>query len=198
MKIKSTRKLTCLAAIFVFLACTLPLHATSAADLVAEAQTLEQADPTPASEVSSGGTYYSAALINKAGAAGLLPYPTSLNFPAWPLGGNVWLLDDLSTSASAAPAGLRAMDDSGPPIPHIGSGGGTNTLEPGYGLPAFTTNELWLQILSATNDTANLVIHPPWDNAGDAYDLLYTTNLSPPVNWSWTLRTAAAVWSNDD
>src|ERR1035437_4628347 len=57
--------------------------------------------------------------------------------------------------------------------------------------PIATTNDLWLQILSmsVTNGTANLVIHPPWNVTNGVYDLLYCTNLAPPISWQWVLRT---------
>lgn len=57
--------------------------------------------------------------------------------------------------------------------------------------PIATTNDLWLQILSmsVTNGTANLVIHPPWNVTNGVYELLYCTNLAPPVSWQWLLRT---------
>ncbi len=43
--------------------------------------------------------------------------------------------------------------------------------------------------LSISNATANLVIHPPWNSSNGVYDLLYCTNLSPPISWQWLLRT---------
>jgi hypothetical protein len=57
--------------------------------------------------------------------------------------------------------------------------------------PIATTNDLWLEILSMpiTNGTANLVIHPPWNVSNGVYDLLYCTNLAPPISWHWVLRT---------
>jgi hypothetical protein len=57
--------------------------------------------------------------------------------------------------------------------------------------PIATMNDLWLQILSisVTNGTANLVIHPPWNVTNGVYELLYCTNLAPPISWQWLLRT---------
>ena len=113
---KQTRMLrACLVFCFTFIS---RLHATDASDLVTELQALETADTTPASEVTIGGVYYSAKLVNVAGAAGLLPFPTSMNYPAWNLGDNVWLMDDLPTATPAARvAGARtmAMADASPP-----------------------------------------------------------------------------------
>jgi hypothetical protein len=45
-----------------------------------------------------------------------------------------------------------------------------------------------LQIISVKNDTASLVIHPPWNATNAVYDLLYCTNLLPPIAWQWILR----------
>jgi hypothetical protein len=105
------RNTTCV--LLLNFAFTLTLHATDASDLATELQALETADTTPASEVTTNGTYYSAKLVN---VAGLLPYPSNMNLLAWDLGDNVWLLDDLPTAAPAARvAGARTLADASPP-----------------------------------------------------------------------------------
>ncbi|MGC8744826.1 MAG: thrombospondin type 3 repeat-containing protein [Verrucomicrobiia bacterium] len=59
---------------------------------------------------------------------------------------------------------------------------------------AYGPEDLWLEIVSKVDDTANLVIHTP-DPEG-VYDLFMTTNLSPNVpglnltNWAWLMRTS--------
>ncbi len=60
---------------------------------------------------------------------------------------------------------------------------------------SFTSDDLWLEITSATNATASLVIHPPASEEGiGVYDLFMTTNLAVNVlglngtNWQWVLR----------
>ncbi len=51
------------------------------------------------------------------------------------------------------------------------------------------TNRLWLEMITVTNKTASLVIHPPSGVSNEVYELLYTTNLLvPPTNWQWVLR----------
>jgi hypothetical protein len=88
---------------------------------------------------------------------------------------------------------MSALDLDSPPLPP-GTGGDTNGWEESgitFNGVTPTTNDLWLQILSmsVTNATANLVIHPPWNVTNGVYDLLYCTNLAPPISWQWLLRT---------
>ncbi len=52
----------------------------------------------------------------------------------------------------------------------------------------FTTNDLWLEIITVTNSTAALVIHPPWDETNVVHDLFYSTNLASPTNWHFLMR----------
>ena len=90
-------------------------------------------------------------------------------------------------------AQMSASDPDSPPPPP-GGGSGTNGWEGGgitFNGALFSTNDLWLQILSMSvaDATANLVIHPPWNVTNGVYDLLYCTNLAPPISWQWLLRT---------
>jgi hypothetical protein len=46
-----------------------------------------------------------------------------------------------------------------------------------------------------TNNTAELVIHPPWYITNGVFDLGYTTNVAPglqgePISWQFIMRTA--------
>ena len=89
---------------------------------------------------------------------------------------------------------MNALDFAPPPWPP-GGDGGTNDWPDGGGM-TFNgktpgTNDLWLEILamSLLNQTASLVIHPPWNVTNGVYDLLYCTNLAPPISWQWLLRT---------
>ena len=56
----------------------------------------------------------------------------------------------------------------------------------------FTTNDLWLQINSVTNNgvgwTANLTIYPPWNDTNLFHDLYYTTDLDAPIQWDFVMR----------
>jgi IgGFc binding protein len=97
--------------------------------------------------------------------------------PVWNLGPNgdseIYLLDDLDYPPAPGDGGTN------------GDGGGMNfNFQP----LVFTSNDLWLQLLSVTNGTANLIIHPPWNHVGDVYNLLYCTNLASP-DWQWLRRT---------
>jgi hypothetical protein len=90
----------------------------------------------------------------------------------------------------AARARARAMGLDLPPSPGGGGdgddGGGYSPNPPS---PVFTTNELWLEMVTVTNQTASLVIHPPAGVSNQVYELLYATNLLvPPTNWQWVQR----------
>jgi hypothetical protein len=141
---------------------------------------IEATTPIPAYELPLIGAFYSAAHPQ------MPPLPGNLfGLAAWPLANNIFLLDDLNGAQSS---GFYAMDDYGPPIP-----GGDGSSSDGSYFPAFnfdfSTNSLWLQMLSVTNGTADIAIYPPWDVTNGVYDLLYCTNLLPPINWQWLLRT---------
>jgi hypothetical protein len=88
---------------------------------------------------------------------------------------------------------MSALDWGIPPLPGEGGGDGTNYWEGGSTPkgPPPGTNDLWLEILSmsVSNATAHLVIHPPWNVTNGVYDLLYCTDLAPPISWQWLLRT---------
>ncbi len=139
-------------------------------------------------------------------ATGQFP-PSPFNpLPDLPLAGDdglannqVYVVDDRDFDFSAfwadtAPArnngGMLAMDDGGPPTPE----GGTNSNGGGGGADygaRWTTNDLWLEIVSETDQTAALVIHQPWNAAvNGVYDVVFTTNLTPPAAWQWVMRTA--------
>ena len=86
----------------------------------------------------------------------------------------------------------------GPPTPGEGGSGGTNEWGGGITFNAYqyTSNDLWLEIVTVTNLTGFFVVHPPEAEATTGvYDLFMTTNLSPNVpglnltNWLWLLRT---------
>jgi len=68
----------------------------------------------------------------------------------------------------------RQMQAMGLDVPMPGVGGGTNSDGVGGGgssfqAQVFTTNDLWLQIITVTNNTASLVIHPPWNATNSVY-----------------------------
>ncbi len=114
-----------------------------------------------------------------------------------PASNQVFVVDDRDFDFSANWAevaranngGMVAMDDSGPPTPD----GGTNSNSGGGGTNYFakwTTNDLWLEIVSETDQAAAFIIHQPWNTPTNAvYGLYCTTNLAAPV-WQWVLCTA--------
>jgi hypothetical protein len=157
----------------------------SPSDLEVELQALEQTTPIQASQLPDAGTFWSV----QHSPISLEPWPPLpigfLNVPAWPLGDNVFVLDDLNVNyaamsqaaaSSRMASGIHALDESG-----------------GFS-PAFipSTNDLWLQLISVTNGTASLVIHPPWNVTNVTYGLYFTTNLTIPYNnWTWLLASTA-------
>jgi hypothetical protein len=171
-------KLAKIVAVLSFvLAVNFRLHATDASDLATELQALETADTTPASDVTIGGVYYSAKLVNVAGAAGLLPFPTSMNYPAWNLGDNVWLMDDLPTATPAARSGARAMAEGVPDFSDTNKDDSEPTNISYLSLPPINTNVLWLQITNVSNGLVYANLNMATDTV---YAIWSTTNLLSP------------------
>jgi hypothetical protein len=162
---------------------------TASPDFSAQLAAVEGTEPTPAAAVPRTGQFYSARLAN----AGLILAPIlpgGMGMDAWNLGDNVWLVNDLEPVTSLR-NGMRMMADGGPLPPGAG-GGSTNGGVIFYPqAQSFTTNQLWLENIAVINQTDSLVIHPPWGISNGVYDLYYTTNLVPPVAWSWLFRTDA-------
>jgi hypothetical protein len=52
----------------------------------------------------------------------------------------------------------------------------------------YTTNELWIELVSVTNTAGTVVIHPPSTVTNGVYDLFSTTNLAAPW-WAHVART---------
>jgi len=109
----------------------------------------------------------------------------------WPLGDGTFALDDREIDYDALVAVQSAgstgsfMAQSVSIIPP-GSGSGTNSPSSPYGFPAlsYSTNGLWLEIVSVdpTNQVANLLLHNTTNT--DYYQLLSKTNLLLPGDWA--------------
>ncbi len=166
------------------------------------------------------GTFYFVQRTNTA------PFPFDPFFGAFPVyevRPGVYLVDDLqmdyiATGAQQMAGGGMMMSSSiGPP----GVGGGcTNCVVTNLCLgptnfsvqyqlstanpPPYSSNDLWLEMVIATNNVATLIIHTPDSNAW--YDIFGTTNLSPYVpplnqtNWIWLQRAfgvpTSFLWTN--
>lgn len=169
----------------------------SVEEVVSAAQSLAVAEPAVQktvpvySSTNSGppGTYWSLQVSHQPP----LPFDPFPELPVYPLGNGNYAIDDRSVDFPGLAAQLSAgmpMDLGGPPAP--GGSGGYGGGTPLYEIPTFTSNQLWLQITSVTNQTASLIIHPPWNVTNGVYDLLYSTNLATPTtSWQWLLRTEA-------
>ena len=163
-------------------------------DLEVTLKALELTTPLSPLALPEGGTFYSAQ-HSPVSPEPWPPMPSSFGRAAWSLSGGVFLLDDLqvnynppvkSKATAKTVGGMQAMVDLNP-----GDGGDTNGggYTVNFQAHIYTSNDLWLQIVTVTNQTASLIIHPPWDFTNGTYDLLYCTNLSPPISWQWLLRT---------
>ncbi|MGA2556204.1 MAG: hypothetical protein ABSG04_08010, partial [Verrucomicrobiota bacterium] len=85
-------------------------------------------------------------------------------------------------ATTAQAGGMGAMLDGGFPWPPTNgwtnsSGGGGGTSLP---MPAYSADDLYLTNFTVTGSTNSMIIHPPANQTNGVYDLLYTTNLSPP------------------
>jgi hypothetical protein len=168
----------------------------TASDLAVMLTAIEQTEPVPADAITKNpgmGVAYWSAQHAPGTAQEWPPLPdpnmgvSSRNFSLWPLGDNQFLIDDLGYNYSAKKTRTTSLTsqtitlDDGVP----GAPGGDDTNDDDdtnyYGGVNFspmpiTTNDLWLQMVCVTNQTANLIIHPPWNVTNGVYDLWYCTN----------------------
>lgn len=104
------------------------------------------------------------------------PWP---ELPVYPLGNGSFLIDDRSVDYDA----LDAIAQANRPM---------YSPQPMDSTPVYSTNDLWLEMVAMTNQTASIIIHAPDPNG--VYDLFATTNLLPSVpglnvtNWIWVMR----------
>jgi hypothetical protein len=144
------------------------------------------------------------------------PLPSPMGMPFWNLstnaGSSVSPASSTSSGISGASLSLSAPVSSSPTdttaagitaptsfflLDDVDYSPSPNTVTPDA--PIFqptlslTTNDLWLEIVGATNTdagiTAGLIIHPPWNLPNNIWDIFATTNLANA--WQWVFRTAA-------
>jgi hypothetical protein len=149
--------------------------AVSAEDVSTMVEAVAQTTPTPASEVPDNGRYYSAKTPDGP------PMPGNMNFPAWNLGDNVWLLDDLKPTPASTSRSMTAMDISLPT--DGGDDGDTNSgsYTPNANLSGYippNTNGLWLELTNYDGNFAYLNLH---NGTNQVYAIWSTTNL--PTGW---------------
>jgi hypothetical protein len=156
------------------------LHAqetVTPSDFEVELQALEATTPMPASQLpdmTETHGFYSAKNPDWA------PSPADiLEVPVWPLGGGMYVMDDLNVNYAALAQESRASD--------------LMTMDSFFSpLTMMTTNDLWLQLNGVTNDgtgwTANLTINTPWNDTNLTHDLLYTTSIDSPIDWRFLMR----------
>jgi hypothetical protein len=120
----------------------------------------------------SFGTFWSAE-----GSAPPLPFDPAPKLPVYqygPANNHAFIYDDRNTSANNG--GVQPMDLGGLPGPgdnttNYSGGGGVS-----YPQPLYSTNGLWLEIDGLTNQTAEVVLHPPWNVTNGVYDLYYDSS----------------------
>jgi hypothetical protein len=159
-----------------------------------------------------GATNQTASPLTSVPATGTF-FSAQLNVPPWPLdwlpgaavypygsSSNVFIIDDRGWDYSASgnamfaatpqAGGMGAMLAGGVPQP-----GGTNSGSGGAGprmpLPNYSAEDLYLTNFAVNGTTNSMMIHPPASQTNGVYDLVYTTNLSPPISWQWLLTAAA-------
>jgi hypothetical protein len=154
-----------------------PLTASSALtseEVSTMVEAVAQTTPTPASQVPDNGRYYSAKTPDGP------PMPGNMNFPAWNLGDNVWLLDDLKPATASTSRLMMAMGV--PSLPTDGgddgdTNGGSYTPNLSGYLPP-NTNGLWLELTNYDGNFAYLNLH---NGTNQVYAIWSTTNL--PTGW---------------
>ena len=140
-----------------------------------------QTTPTPAADVPTDGRYYSAKTPDGP------PMPGSMNLPAWNLGDNVWLLDDLNLGSATRSMSMMSADDLSP-------GGDDSTNSDDNYSPMFSssysidTNGLWLEITNVSNGWSYLNLH---NATNQTYCIWSTTDLTTPFT-NWQVETE--VW----
>ena len=103
--------------------------------------------------------------------------PGNMNLPAWNLGGNVWLLDDLNSTPTSL--SMNRMSAKGLSVPDDGSGDGS--FSPALnGVTFMDTNALWLDIPNLTNGWSYSNLH---NGTNYVYAILSKTNL-PDATWN--------------
>ncbi len=154
------------------------LQSVAADDLETMLTVIESQPPLPPSSLPTCGNFYSAQNL-------LIwpPLPGNVRrLSAWPLGGDHYLLDDLSVNYTELKQQAEAETA-------LAQAAGIIPMNSGLTFQAqHTTNDLWLEITAFTNKTAALVIHRPWNDTNVAYDLYYITNVSSPASWYYLMR----------
>jgi hypothetical protein len=156
-------------------------HVNSLSDLEVMLETIESTTPVPASQLPASGTFWSAQHA-LGSATPWPPLPSNiLGLDVWPLGDGVYLLDDTNVNYTDMPQSRLVSD-----------------FDMNSQFQLFTTNDLWLQINSLTNNgagwMANLTIYRPWNDTNLFHDLYYTTSLDASIQWNFVMR---CVYTND-
>ncbi|MGH7975220.1 MAG: hypothetical protein ACREC8_01020 [Limisphaerales bacterium] len=141
----------------------------SMSDAEVELLALEQTTPIPASQLPDAGTFWSAQ-HSPVSPEPWPPLPIGfLNVSAWPLGGNVFILDDLDYRYGTAQTQSQTMAD------------GIHAMDGGGFTPDFTTptNGLWLQITGVSNGLAYLTLNGTTNDV--EYEILSEPSLTNSI-----------------
>jgi len=147
---------------------------SSLSDLDLMVEAVESTTPVPASELPYCGNYYSAQHYSD-----WPPLPGNVRgLPAWPLGNDVFLLDDTNVDyAELAQSQAATCSQTANGLQAMSEDSGVDGFEPVF---SFSTNSLWLQITGVTGGMANLILNNATDQV---YEIWSKTDLTV-TNWN--------------
>ncbi|HEU5124206.1 MAG TPA: hypothetical protein VFW05_09110 [Verrucomicrobiae bacterium] len=201
------------------------LLAASQTTLPAQTQTLLTAEEAPvemvllqSEEIPVCGTFYLLSDLAQT-PAGAPPYPCvppkAASAPVYQIEDNLFVVDDLAANQSVFEAASvnSITEELEEQIQTLVQSVRTARANRAMSLAMFgtefetqstmsfaetySTDDLWLELVSKTNELANFMIHPPTAEEGTGvYDLFMTTSLTAEgsglngTNWLWLLRTS--------
>jgi len=143
-----------------------------AEDLAAPA-TLQFTSPTPASQLSTIGTFYSARHPDWP------PFPANVHdLPAWALGNGCFLLADADFDYEAFAESMEAVNYTSGEYPMISRD--------------YASDDLWISLNAVVNGrtdfTADLTIHTPGTSTSASWDLYYARSFDWQTDWNFLMR----------
>ncbi len=157
------------ASVFTFLTSA----SSSLAEASAESATLQFTSPTPAFQLSTIGTFYSAQHPDWP------PFPANVHdLPAWALGNGCFLLADADFDYEAFAESMEAVNYTSGKYPMISRD--------------YSSDDLWITINAVVNGrtdfTADLTIHTPETSTCASWDLYYARALDWQTDWKFLMR----------
>jgi len=146
---------------------------SSLAEASAESATLQFTSPTPASQLSTIGTFYSAQHPDWP------PFPANVHdLPAWDLGNGCFLLADADFDYEAFAESMKAVNYTSSEYPVISRD--------------YSSDDLWISLNTVVNGrtdfTADLTIHTPETSTSASWDLYYARSFDWQTDWKFLMR----------